>query len=136
LDLNYVELSEQQKTLYLKLLDNSRKQLAYLDVLEEDLANNLTSFLNLHQEWNQCTHEINKLDEILQDMEHLTDQLWRLEILREVETNIEKVKTVLKVNFENTSVNLQSVHNQRKVMNAYYSLQRNDQVPLYVDEKK
>lgn len=137
--LNYDELSEQLKGLYFKLLDNSRKQLAYLDELEEDLANNLSSFLKLQQDWNRCTREINKLDEIIRDAElsnDLTDEEWRIKVLREIEANIEKIKAVLRMNFENTGANLSSVHNQRKVLNAYYGLQRNDQVPLYLDEKK
>ncbi|MCT2195922.1 hypothetical protein M3G15_12305 [Paenibacillus sp. p3-SID1389] len=137
--LNYDELSEQLKGLYFKLLDNSRKQLAYLDELEEDLANNLSSFLKLQQDWNRCTREINKLDEIIRDAElsnDLTDEEWRIKVLREIEANIEKIKAVLRMNFKNTGANLSSVHNQRKVLNAYYGLQRNDQVPLYLDEKK
>jgi len=107
--------------------------------LEEDLANNLSSFLKLQQDWNRCTREINKLDEIIRDAElsnDLTDEEWRIKVLREIEANIEKIKAVLRMNFKNTGANLSSVHNQRKVLNAYYGLQRNDQVPLYLDEKK
>lgn len=139
MDLDYYELIEQRKILYLKLLDCSRRQLDYLDDVEQDAENDLTYFLEIQCSWNECKRDLDELDSMLQNANistATTDDEWLLETVREIEGNVEKVMTGLEMNVRQTSISLQNVNNQRKVLNAYYGLQRNDQVPLYLDEKK
>ncbi|WP_410770664.1 hypothetical protein [Fontibacillus sp. BL9] len=133
------ELSMQRKSLYEKLLDNSKKLLAYLNEVEEDTAQDIPRFQKLLRVWNICTRDINKLDQTLTDRDfeqEAGDEAWRIDILREIEDNLEQLRIGLNINAEQTGSSMLNVNNQRKVLNAYFGIQRNDQIPLYLDEKK
>ncbi|RCX19075.1 hypothetical protein DFP94_10591 [Fontibacillus phaseoli] len=139
MEIDYSELSRQRKALYEKLLDNSKMLLKYLDEVEEDSAKNLSHFLKLQSVWNICTRDINKLDQTLR--EHAPDldaedEEWRMDTLREIDTNLEELRIGLNTSAKLTGSDMLNVNNQRKVLNAYFGTQRNDQIPLYLDEKK
>lgn len=138
MDLDISEMLEQRKMLYLRLLECSRKQLAYLDEVEQDAENDLALFLEIQSSWNDCVHEISALDQLLQSADNSieTNDQWLTEILHEIDKNIDTTIEKLKINTQQAGTSLRDVNNQRKVLNAYYGLQRNDQVPLYLDEKK
>lgn len=139
MDLDYAELVEQRSKLYTKLLDYSHKQLAYLEDIEQDAENELPHFLKLQRGWNVCTREISRLDQLLgglETSENASDEEWRIQILSQIEANVGKFREGLENSTAQTGSSLQSVNNQRKVLNAYYGVQRNDQISLYVDEKK
>lgn len=136
---NYSELAEQRRELFIKLLDNSREQLEYLEVVEEDAENNLERFLELQKAWNMYTREIDRLNDTLRDKApsyDASDEDWLIKILKDINDNLDKLGRGIVESAENTGESMQSVTNQRKVLNAYYGLQRNDQIPLYLDEKK
>ncbi|SMF26982.1 hypothetical protein SAMN02744102_02316 [Paenibacillus barengoltzii] len=132
------ELLEQRQMLFLKLLECSRKQLVYLGEVEQDAENDLTLFLEIQSSWNDCIREISALDQLLQsaDTSIETNDQRLIEILHEIDKNIDTTIKNMKINTQQAGISLRDVNNQRKVLNAYYGLQRNDQVPLYLDEKK
>lgn len=139
MELNYSELSEQRQKLFMKLLDNSKEQLEYLEIVEEDAENNLVRFLELQKVWNMYTREIDRLNNTLRDKApsyDASDEVWRIKILVDINDNLDKLGKGLLESTEHTGESMQNVTNQRKVLNAYYGLQRNDQIPLYLDEKK
>lgn len=139
MELNYSELTEQRQKLFMKLLDNSKEQLEYLEVVEEDAENNLVRFLELQKDWNMYTREIDRLNNTLRDKApsyDASDEEWRIKILADINDNLDKLGKGLMDHTDHTGESMQNVVNQRKVLNAYYGLQRNDQIPLYMDEKK
>ncbi|MFD1178869.1 hypothetical protein ACFQ3W_21560 [Paenibacillus puldeungensis] len=139
MELNYSELAEQRQKLFMKLLDNSKEQLEYLEIVEEDAENNLVRFLELQKDWNMCTREIDRLNNTLRDKApsyDASDEEWRIKILVDINDNLDKLGKGLIESTDHTGESMQNVANQRKVLNAYYGLQRNDQIPLYLDEKK
>ncbi|AIQ14810.1 hypothetical protein PDUR_25230 [Paenibacillus durus] len=129
-------LAHQRHELYMKLLDCSTRQLSLMADRE---GNDFPSLFEREaKEWNQITKEIEYIQEQMNliDPEQSSASDSLLDLMQAIERQVEAIYHSLSESAADTGADLRSVKNQRKVMNAYYRLDQNDQVPLYFDHKK
>ncbi|WP_239302130.1 hypothetical protein [Paenibacillus sp. ACRRY] len=129
-------LLQQRMDLYTQLLECTELQKnIYLNGEQEEM---LSSFLPISYRWDSIRRE---LDDVQQQLQALGDAETQrsddvIQIMKRTLENIHYIQNGIDQTTQDTSENLQSVKQQRKVMNAYYNLKQQDQISLYFDEKK
>ncbi|WP_059049971.1 hypothetical protein [Paenibacillus senegalimassiliensis] len=123
--------------MYTNLLRISDAQVSLLTLLDEEPDQGLERFLELQEEWILCSRAVNESNDQLEAVSSTLDGDQQLrDILTKLSSNVEHIQKAIRNFIQHTGEDIKNVGVQRKVLNAYYGVERNDQVPLYMDEKK
>lgn len=129
-------LLEERHKHYVTLLECSRRQLNLLKEREGDEFPSL--FSELQQEWNNSSAEIDRIQQIISSIDRqavmASDKLQ--EIMQQCLDNMIILQQELAKYQEDLGGDVLAAKNQKSVMNAYYGMNRKEQIPLYFDEKK
>lgn len=131
----YTALIEQRQQLFIRLIKCTDRQIQLLSNNEEEQITGL--FDDTVQEWNQCTLQIDRIQNILKPMqlEQSNDSTELEGLLQKLAANVEQAKRLIEQSTEHTGTDLMHTRTQRKLMNAYYGMENTDQIPLYFDKK-
>ncbi|CAH0118011.1 hypothetical protein PAE9249_00476 [Paenibacillus sp. CECT 9249] len=119
---------------YRRLLDISAEKLeilrqgAFMDQLER--------FNDLGDEWDSLQKEIEGLEKILEPTSLAAENERIHEISLQIVRNQQQAEHLLQQEIGQLSGDLKSVHDYKTLINAYYGMNRKDQIAYYFDEKK
>lgn len=129
-------LLEQRQLLYKNLLDCSTQQVDLLNRRDEESFPDL--FHKTSEEWSSLTNQIEeiqcKLNTVFAKEDH--DQISLVEIVQSISNNTDIIESSLRESEMEVHADMNSVNNQKKIMNAYFGAQFGDASSLYFDEKK
>jgi len=119
------------------LLKLAEDHASYLEQLDEEWS----GFPDLTAKWAKCTEAAKRADEELRSElgDERYEELFRMEALPlALKTNelIERSMTRMRNEMAAVGGDLKNTRDQRKVMNAYYGMDRQNDTSYYFDEKK
>lgn len=133
----YRSLIQQRRELLLRLIECSESQLLLL--CDEENENVASLFDKSIQQWNQYTQQMDRVQNILSSSvmpEYLDDSKDLVKLVQKLASSVDQTKSLLEQSTGHVGTDLMHARSQRKLMNAYYSMENSDQIPLYFDQKK
>lgn len=129
------EVWNQRYEAYRKLLAISTEKLAI--VQQGALMDRFERFTCLGDEWNSLQREIESLEANINGLFDSEDHNEQIRAIgQQIIRNQQLTEQLLQQELGQLSGNLKSVRDHKSVLNAYYGMNRNEQIAYYFDEKK
>lgn len=127
-------LVNEQQLLYKKLLDCSIQQLSLVNKRDEEQFPIL--YGQTIREWGSLVGQIETIQEQLDTTFSGKSPNSLIEIVQQIAFNIDAIENLLQEHESNLGEDMNTVSNQKKIMNAYYGAHITDSSSIYFDEKK